>query len=65
MKDLSILRNLAGEYASLALTDENLAIPERYRNLNSLDHTVRPPVLVFAELPDYFRNVIEKLEKMG
>lgn len=49
MKDLSILRNLAGEYASLALTDENLAIPERYRNLNSLDHTVRPPVLVFEE----------------
>ena len=23
------------------------------------------PVLVFAELPDYFREVIEKLEKMG
>jgi 23S rRNA pseudouridine1911/1915/1917 synthase len=23
------------------------------------------PVMVFAELPDYFRDVIEKLEKMG
>ncbi len=48
-KDLNILRRLAGEYASLALSDDNLAIPERYRALNSLESGVRPPVLVFEE----------------
>lgn len=49
MNDLQILRNLAGQYAELAMEDFNLAIPNRYRDLNSLDHTVRPPVLVFEE----------------
>ena len=49
MSDMQILRNLAGEYAELAMADTNLAIPNRYRELNSLKHDVRPPVLVFEE----------------
>ena len=49
MNEMQILRNLAGEYAELAMTDANLAIPNRYRDLNSLRHDVRPPVLVFEE----------------
>lgn len=49
MSDLQILRQLAGEYAELAMTDFNLATPNRYRDLNSLRHDVRPPVLVFEE----------------
>ena len=49
MNDLQILRQLAGEYAELAMTDFNLATPNRYRDLNSLRHDVRPPVLVFEE----------------
>ncbi|MBE5805058.1 MAG: hypothetical protein E7316_11180 [Clostridiales bacterium] len=49
MKDQQILRSLAGEYAELAMSDFNLAIPDRYRDLNSLNSSVRPPVLVFEE----------------
>ena len=49
MNDLHILRQLAGEYAELAMTDFNLAVPDRYRDLNSLRSDVRPPVLVFEE----------------
>lgn len=49
MNDENILRSLAGEYAALAVAEENLAIPQRYRSLNALDHTTRPPVLVFEE----------------
>lgn len=49
MSDFQILRQLAGEYAEYALSDHNLAIPNRYRDLNSLRHDVRPPVLVFEE----------------
>ena len=49
MNDQTILRQLAGEYAELATTDLNLAIPDRYRDLNSLRSDVRPPVLVFEE----------------
>ncbi len=49
MNDYQILRQLAGEYAELAQSDFNLAIPDRYRDLNSLRHDVRPPVLVFEE----------------
>ena len=49
MSDLSVLRKLAGEYAELAMEDSNLAIPNRYRDLNSLHNDVRPPVLVFEE----------------
>ena len=49
MKDLHILRQLAGEYAELAMTDFNLAVPNRYRDLNSLRSDVRPPVLAFEE----------------
>lgn len=49
MEDLLILRQLAGEYAELAMSDFNLAVPDRYRNLNSLHSNVRPPVLVFEE----------------
>ncbi|MCR4578501.1 MAG: hypothetical protein K5784_11415 [Clostridiales bacterium] len=48
-KDLKILRELARKYTELALDEYNLAIPERYRDLNSLIGTVRPPVLVFEE----------------
>ena len=47
--ELKILRELAKKYTELALEDKNLAIPERYRDLNSLISTVRPPVLVFEE----------------
>ena len=36
MNDLHILRQLAGQYAELAMTDFNLAVPNRYRDLNSL-----------------------------
>jgi len=49
MTDFQILRRLAGEYTELALSDSNLAIPDRYRDLNALHHDVRPPVLVFEE----------------
>ncbi|MCR4621836.1 MAG: hypothetical protein K5663_07100 [Clostridiales bacterium] len=48
-KNIAILRKLAEKYTELALADENLSIPDRYRDLNSLKHTVRPPVLVFEE----------------
>ena len=47
--DMNILRSLAGEYAEIALKEDNLAIPDRYRDLNSLKACVRPPVLVFEE----------------
>ena len=47
--DLTTLRGLAEKYTEFALADENLAIPERYRELNSLNYLVRPPVLVFEE----------------
>ena len=56
MTDMQLLRSLAGEYAELAMTDENLAIPDRYRHLNSLHHDVRPPVLVFEEPWGEFRQ---------
>ncbi len=49
MNDYLILRELAGQYAELAMTDFNLAVPNRYRDLNSLRADVRPPVLVFEE----------------
>ena len=49
MNDLYILRQLAGAYAEAAMSDFNLAVPERYRDLNSLKKSVRPPVLVFEE----------------
>jgi len=49
MNDQLILRQLAGEYAELAMSDFNLAVPNRYRDLNSLRGGVRPPVLVFEE----------------
>ena len=61
MKDMQILRNLAGEYAELAMSDENLAIPNRYRDLNSLRSDVRPPVLVFEEPWGEFENEELKL----
>ena len=48
-EDLAVLRRLAAEYTQCALTKENLSVPDRYRDLNSLKHTVRPPVLVFEE----------------
>ena len=47
--DMNILRSLAGEYAEIALKEDNLAIADRYRDLNSLKACVRPPVLVFEE----------------
>ena len=56
MKDLEIVRSLAGQYAQLATTDENLAIPNRYRDLNSLRSDVRPPVLGFDEPWGEFEN---------
>ncbi len=62
MKDLEILRNLAGAYAQLAMTDENLAVPDRYRDLNSLRSDVRPPVLVFEEPWGEFENEELKLQ---
>ena len=49
MNDWNILRTLAGEYAEYAMSDENLRIPNRYRELNRLQSSVRPPVLVFEE----------------
>lgn len=49
MNDFHILRQLAGQYAELAMTDFNLGVPNRYRDLNSLRSDVRPPVLVFEE----------------
>ena len=49
MNDLHILRQLAGEYAEAAMSDFNLAVPDRYRDLNALKSGVRPPVLVFEE----------------
>jgi hypothetical protein len=47
--ELLKLREYAKHYAEIALSDSNLAIPEQYRKLNSLQQ-VRPPVLVF-EVP--------------
>lgn len=47
--ELLKLREYAKQYAEIALSDSNLAIPEQYRKLNSLQQ-VRPPVLVF-EVP--------------
>ena len=59
MTDFEILRNLAGRYAEIAMTDENLAIPNRYRDLNALHHDVRPPVLVFEEpWPEFKDNEV-------
>lgn len=48
MTDFDILRSLAGEYAAFANSERNLAIPDNYRRLNSLNQ-VRPPVLIFEE----------------
>ncbi len=46
---LQTLRELARQYAEFALSERNRAIPDRYRQLNSL-HQIRPPVLIF-EIP--------------
>ena len=62
MNDLYILRQLAGEYAELAMTDFNLATPNRYRDLNSLKSSVRPPVLVFEEPWGEFEHEELKLQ---
>jgi len=56
MKDMQILRSLAGAYAELAMEETNLAMPDRYRRLNSLHGDVRPPVLVFEEPWDELRE---------
>ena len=56
MSDLHILRELAAQYAEAAFTDFNLAIPDRYRDLNALKSGVRPPVLVFEEPWDELRH---------
>ncbi|MBE5776541.1 MAG: hypothetical protein E7326_03470 [Clostridiales bacterium] len=56
MNDLDILRGLADEYTHIALSDDNRAIPGRYRDLNRPDASVRPPVLVFEEPWDELEN---------
>ena len=56
MNDILILRQLAGQYAESAMAESNLAIPDRYRDLNSLKGGVRPPVLVFEEPWDEFSD---------